>query len=352
MSVSFTNFNLNRIILHNVYAPNGKERTEPGISKELIALDDKALGKLEERLTAVLGRGSHCMEMEIANISESGCFAKACKIMHTSDSDFIRFSEAFAHKHTEAHTSTRWPGGALVILDGTVGVSPERHCLIIIKAERQEGFKQEKNTMEYLENLLLTPQTKLYKVGVFVELADGASRADDVDVGQFSVFIFDRNMIGGDERRAAKYFYDDFLGLRTPYKAEHQTREFFELTTKFIDESELDQRQKFDLHNALYTYLKTDQSNVVEVSGFAKHYLQAGTRDDYERYMRKEGFSNSAVLKDTSLLGKKLKIRRMQFSSDVTVAAPTDKFQSSIKVIETTLEGTTVYIEGKMLEQK
>ncbi len=357
MSVSFTNFNLARIILHNVYAPTAEGRIEPKISSELNVLEANALGKLEERLTHVLGRGSHCIEMEVADFSDRSCFRDVCRILSTTDKQFIAVSAAFANRHTDAHTNRRWPGGTLVIIDGTVGATPKR-CLIIIKAERQEGFLERisdsKVAMEYVENLLLTPQTKLYKVGVFVEVESECSEiaVESRLPGEFNTFVFDSNMTAKDERRAAQYFYSNFLGLRIPTRSEHQTRDFFDYTTAFIDESDLSTEAKVDLHNALYTYLKTDQSNIVEVSGFAQNYLSEEARDDYEAFMRTKGFPEGAVLKNISLLAGRLRTRKMNFSNSVKISAPADTFASDVRVIESALDSTTVLVKGRLLDQE
>ncbi|GAA4650836.1 nucleoid-associated protein [Kistimonas scapharcae] len=354
MSAVFTNINLSRIILHNVFPPDDEGRVEPVTSHELTLLGEKALGKLEERLTAVLGRGSKCIEMEIVNTTADGCFARACNILRTDNTDFIEQSAGFAEKHTDAHTSKGWPGGTLVVIDATVGPHA-KHCLIIIKAERQEGFIERAQSdnvmMEYVENLLLTPQTKLYKVGVFVEKEQVGEAENEPNPARFSAYVFDSNITQKDERRAASYFYSNFLGLRVPQQAKHQTRNFFEATTRFIDQSELSTEEKVDLHNALYTYMKTDQSNVVEVGGFAASYLGDEHRDDYEAYMLGEGISENAIVKDTSLIAGKLRLRKLNFSSNVKVSAPADQFADLINVIEAGVESTTVRIQGRLLDQ-
>lgn len=356
MSYEFENLRFKRIILHNVYPPNSEGAVSPKLSEELTELDSAGLRKLQERITKVLGSGSHCLEMEIANDTEGNCFQIAAELMSLDDSDaFIRKSGSIAQLHTNAHTNRRWPGGALVVIKATVG--PARsNALIIIKAERQEGFveknQQESDSviMEYVENLLLTPQTKLYKVGVFVEMEAGVN--DDLrDPSEFKSFVFDSNISAKDDRKAAKYFYSNFLGLRIPENAEQRTRDFYEHTSTFIKSSDLPTHEKVDLHNALYTYLKTDQSEIIQVDSFAESYFPNEMRDDFVEYMEEKSFPTTAIAKDLSLLKTKLRHRKMSFSSAIKITGPSDNFSELVEVLESTPEFTKLKVSGALVDQ-
>ncbi|MBV7434579.1 nucleoid-associated protein [Cardiobacteriaceae bacterium TAE3-ERU3] len=232
MNFTFDNLNFHRIILHNVYKPNDEGRVDPFASNALTQLSKDGLDKLQQRISSVLGNGSHSLQMDIAQSGETSCFHCATRLLSDNDSNFIKNSVEIAELHTTAHTSKRWPGGTLVIIDGTASAANNR-CLFIIKAEQQAGFigreVEDKVIMDYLENLILTPQAKLYKVGVFVEINKESSNSSPRSSEDFEAYVFDSNIQANDDRKAARYFYSSFLGLTIPENAEQRTRDFLNI---------------------------------------------------------------------------------------------------------------------------
>lgn len=350
----FANLNLTQIMIHNVFPPNDEGQVDPQPSTSLTVLDNEGLSVLQKRITEVLSNGSHSVEMEIAQTDENSCFDQTCNILSNPNSnDFIVDSFNYAYMHTRAHTSKRWPGGTLVIIEGTVGVSNSK-CIIIIKAEKQEGFVEKTINnnliLAYIKNLLLTPQAKLYKIGIFIENTTGSAQIKDT--GGFSVFVFDSNISGQNDRKAAKYFYNGFLGLRIPVSSKQITRDFYEFTKDFIDNAPIETEDKIDLHNALYTYLKTDQSNTIDTQTFSQQYFEdTDLKDQYNNYMENKNFPPNAVIKDTGLIKSKLKTRKIKFSSKVHIYAPAQEFEDSVTIIESTDEKTILEIKGQLLNQ-
>ncbi|MGK4305155.1 hypothetical protein AKH05_18625 [Vibrio parahaemolyticus] len=355
MSFTFDNLNFRRIILHNVYKPNDEGRVAPFPSKALTILDANGLDKLQQRISSVLGNGSHSLQMDIAQDGAASCFHCATRLLTDDDSGFINNSVEIAELHTTAHTSKNWPGGTLVIIDGTAGAANKR-CLFIIKAEQQAGFVEKEDDdrviMEFLDSLILTPQSKLYKVGVFVEV-DGASAGEEIrDSDDFEAYVFDSNIKAKDDRKAARYFYSGFLGLRIPENAEQRTRDFFEYTKGFINAADVSTETKIDLQQALHTYLKTDQSNTIQSSAFAEQFMDEELRDDYASYMENKNFPTTAIVKDNTLIRRKLQHRKMNFSSSVKLTAPAETFDEMVQVLEVTDEHTTLQIKGRLTEQE
>lgn len=355
MSFTFDNLRFNRIILHNVYKPDDEGAVTPFLSTVLTVLEGEGLEKLQQRISSVLGSGSHSLQMLIAQDGASSCFHAATRLLNDDDEGFITNSAELAQLHTAAHSSKQWPGGTLVVIDGTAGAANKR-CLFIIKAEQQAGFvgreEADRVVMDFLDSLILTPQSKLYKVGVFVELNQNSVDSDIRSISDFEAYIFDSNIKAKDDRKAARYFYSGFLGLRIPENAEQRTRDFFEYTTSFINEADISTEEKFDLKQALYTYLKTDQSNTIQSSSFAEQFMGEDIRDDYASYMSSKSFPENATVKDNSLMASRLKNRRMKFSSNVQVTAPAEGFNENIQIIESNIEYTTIKIKGKLTEQR
>lgn len=354
MSFIFDNLTFNEIILHNVYPPSDDGAVQPFISKKLTKLSPEAESKLEVRISKVLGHDSQSLQMEIAQTGKTSCYYQASQLISNDIDFFIENSGEVANLHTAAHTNKSWPGGTLVVIRGTAGASNKR-CLFIIKAEPQSGFKEEVTEdeilLEYIENLILTPQAKLYKIGVFIEdirsdVGDGERSAKD-----FSATIFDSNIKAQDDSTAAQYFYSNFLGLKIPENSQQRTRDFHKFTKEFIDTADIADEEKLDMHQALYTYLKTDQGTTIQTGDFAEKYMDEEAKDDYLYYMEKKNFPTTAVVKDIKLISKKLRQRKVNFSSNVKIIAPADKFNEVVNIIEINDESTTLSIQGHLTTQ-
>lgn len=351
MSEIFSNLNFGRVILHNVHKPNDKGSVPATISIDLTSLDAGGKQLLQERVSKVLGTGSGSLAMEIADKAPGSCYDYAKQLIEATKTNFVSISAAIAHHHTKIHLNKRWPSGTLVIISGTTGTI-NRRCLIVIKAEQQAGFTETllngKIILSYLSNLILTPQSKLYKIGIFYE--ENPKKNGAVDV--LNAHVYDNNIKSGDERQAAKYFYAGFLGLKLPENGMQKTREFMEHTSNFITGLDIDSEKKVDLQQALYTYLKTDKSTTIEVAEFAQKYLDNEEADDFSSYMEDIGFPDSAVTKDTKLIDKKLAIRKLYFSGNVKITAPSDTFGELISILESTETDTTLKITGVLLSQE
>ncbi|MCF6459155.1 nucleoid-associated protein [Pseudoalteromonas sp. MMG024] len=354
MSFIFDNLTFNEIILHNVYPPNDDGAVKPFISKKLTKLSPEAESKLEVRISKVLGHDSQSLEMEIAQTSKTSCFYQASQLISNDTEYFKENSGEIANLHTAAHTNKSWPGGTLVVIRGTAGASNKR-CLFIIKAEPQSGFKEEVTQdeilLEYIENLILTPQARLYKVGVFVENTQHSEDSEERSVEDFIATIFDSNIKAQDDSTAAQYFYSNFLGLKIPENSQQRTRDFHKFTKEFVDTADMSDEEKLDSHQALYTYLKTDQSTTIQTSEFAEKYIAEDSKDDYLYYMEKKNFPTTAVVKDIKLISKKLRQRKVNFSSNVKIIAPADKFNEVVNVVEINDESTTLTIQGHLTTQ-
>lgn len=198
-----------------------------------------------------------------------------------------------------------------------------------------------------MENLILTPQSKLYKIGIFYEtLAKTSGAVDDLHA-----HVFDSNIKSDDDRQAAKYFYSSFLGLRIPDNAVQRTRDFYKYTAEFIGGMDTSPERKIDLQQALYTYLKTDTSTTIEGTEFAQRYMTPGESDDFVGYMDKKGFPDSAIVKDTKAINRKLARRKLSFTNDVKISAPADQFAELVKVTAVTETHTTLVIQGALVSQ-
>jgi hypothetical protein len=147
-------------------------------------------------------------------------------------------------------------------------------------------------------------------------------------------------------RQAAQYFYEAFLGCSFSPSDKKLTSDFYHYSREFNEGLELE--KKLDTNTSLYTYLKVDQSDVINVSDFAQRYLDDKDRDKYCEFMTKKGLPDHAVKKDITYIKNYLKRRNLRFTSDVKISAPSERFNDLVQVRGTDGKKTIVAIEGSI----
>lgn len=337
-TMSFENLSIHRIIIHEVFA-RGVDRAaiQPTYGDQLLVLPQDAKDALQARITNALGQSSHGVEMTIRDSGAESTWHKAKEIIESqgNDSIFISLSRIFAEKLAAAQSNRTIPGGIVVLIEGICG-NPTRSFMCVIKAEPHGGFTKRQNngqlTLEYLKDLILTPQAKLYKIGAFLHQDPAAATAQNPTEG-WRAFLFDDNITQGNKLSAANYFLDGFLGLKFPSNSAFQTKQFHALTKDFIRNANVNAEKKIDLLNALTTYLKTDQAATIQVSAFSQDYLgDAVLQDAYTAYMQQKDFPTIAIHKDLSEVQSQLRLRKLTFGHDIRLIAPPEQFENNVQI--------------------
>lgn len=325
------NLNVARVCLHEVYKrTDDRNVVPPSFATGLLDLDDRGLAAFEARVVAAFRSGAKCMEMTINEIDETSVAARGVAMVGVSDNQFVRRSRAFAEMLASAQTSRQYPGGLVVVFDGTVG-NPATRFFGIMKAEMHEGFvKRADMQATFVDSLFLSPKTKLYKIGLFVA---NDVRVRDLPDG-WTATVYDAQLTAVQRDSAALYFHESFLGLTVPENSAQQTKIFFQKTKEFIAEAAIDEDQRVGLHNSLYTYLKHDRSPTIQVSRFADAYMPDDVAMDYQRYMRRERFPVGAVQKDLTEISGRLRTRRLRFANRITLTGPADAINEFVSVEE------------------
>jgi len=324
------NLTLHRIIFHEVYRRQDDRRPQPAsYGRQVVKLSPEAVDELRDRIVTATGSQSQSMDMAISKFGADTAVAIASDLAKAPDDvSFVQASMKVADLLTSAQVSRVIPGGVLAVFTGFAG-NPQLPIVGYIKAELHGGFRRGANmTVEYLKSLFMTPQTKLYKIGLFAY--DGGTARPMP--GGWTASVYDNQMTAANRDGAARYFFESFLGLELPKSAARMTRKFWEQTTAFIKAAPVSEELRADLLTGLYTYLRVDQTPNVEVATFANNYMEAALRDDYRTHMRSEGFPANAVAKDLSDLQGKLKRRRVLFSRDVQLTAPAAAFGDLIQI--------------------
>lgn len=328
--MNLANLTISRIIFHEVYRRRDDRSPQPpSYGANVTALTQDAMDELRERIINATGSQSQSMEMTIVGAGADSAVTIARDLLAApDDASFAIVSQRVADLLTSAQLSRNIPGGVLAVFSGTAG-NPQQPVVGFIKAELHGGFRRGANlTVEYLKTLFMTPQTKLYKIGVF-GYDGGAVRP--LPEG-WTASVYDNQMSAMNRDGAARYFFEGFLGLDFPKSAARMTRKFWEGTSAFIQSAPVTEEKRSDLLTGLYSYLRVDQAQTVDVATFANSYLDQDLRTNYRNHMQAEGFPTNAVAKDLSELQGKLKRRRVRFSQDVQLTASAAAFKDLIEI--------------------
>lgn len=326
------NLTVDRVVLHEVHRRgNDRGRTAPTYGTALENLRGRALDAFRDRIVQAMAKTDRCVQMDILEGCPMLPILEAVLATDT-DAQFITESQVVADALTDAQLRRDIPGGVVVVFVGTVGANANRF-FSVIKAETHNGFMRDRDAngrlgLKFLESLLLTPQTKLYKIGMYIETAPDADGND-----RWKAFLYDDGMTAKDRYGAAQYFYEGFLGLDYMKSSARDTKVFHDLTRGFIQAMDLPEEDKVTLHNALVTYLKGAVAPTVSVRTFADAYFgDNAAHDAYTQHMYDKGFPNTAVHKDLAHLHGALRTRRLTFRSKVQVSGPAEAFEQFVQI--------------------
>lgn len=360
------NFDIDRIIIHQIFQRDSDgNKVTPKQSHEFTRFDQSAMDAFKSRLKDALGDGSKSVQMEIVN-QEPGDLPHLVDILIDQDDDaFATSSFDIARKLTDAQQRKSIPGGILVVFCGTQG-QKKRKFLGVIKAEIHNGYEKQINgktneiSLKFVEEVLLTPGTRLYKTAAFFERENAGLSKDDLNT-KWVVMVSDYQINKADGKAAAQYFYSDFLGCGYPETSARTTMHFYESASAFISDLDVPEAKKSDLLNALTTYLKVDTSSTISSSDFASKYFDLDTQDSFSAYMEDSGLPTTAFTKDVAHIEQKLKFRKVNFSRNVKIVAPSDAFKDLVDIESIqgdadesggSAEWTRVIIKDKIVSQE
>ena len=328
------NLQLSRVMIHEVFQrADDRAQVPPRYGTALERLDADAIDALRNRVVSAIGSPAKCIQMAIQVGAAGSMCALAESLADADDVLFVQQSRLVADSLAVAQKSRNIPGGIVIVFSGSAG-GPAKRLVGVIKAEVHSGFTREEQqgalALKFLKNLLLTAQTKLYKIGLFVEITPRA--VQPLPAG-WDAFVYDETLTLANRYGAAQYFYEGFLGTAFPESSARQTKQFHDLTKGFIRGMNIAEPEKAVLHNALVTYLKADQAATVSVTAFGQTYLATGDlQDAYREYMSAADFPMQAVNKDLSDVNNALRIRRLVFRNQVKVTAPAEGFDNLIQI--------------------
>jgi hypothetical protein len=335
--------------LHHIFKrlPGGA-RIDPVLGDRVFVPSMEVKTVLRERLVTVLSNNTKSMSVNIEKSAVGSTFQICREVIDGDDDILIEASGRIAIKLADAQLTPTPTEGFLFVMCGTVGALSNRF-VALMKAEPQKGFSVNDGTeisFSLMKNLVLTPASKLYKVGIFVEQDAQKSNSNNSD--GWVAHLYDVHMSQANRENASTYFYEAFLGSALPKDNAYRTKQFYHLTEEFIGALTDSPETKSDLKTALYTYMKVDTSVNISVDAFADTFFANDPHrmTQYKSHMAVSDFPTASFAKDTQDLSGVLKRRTIKFPSGTRIigsANSIDEFH-----IET---GTVTDASGRVTDQ-
>lgn len=328
----FENLQVKRIAVHEVFRRNDDKSIQPPVyANNLEVLSPEAMGAFRLRMTDALSGQTQSLQMRILKFGAGSFLETAEGLVGSDDATFLAGSKEIATKLSESQMARRIPGGMVIVFDGTMGKNAVPF-VGVIKAEIQQGFRRSiagpKAIIEFLNNIFLTPATRLYKIGLMA--FDDTSKPKPE--GR-RAFIFDSNISASDREAAATYFYEGFLGCALPSDGPYETMRFFDLTKEFIRGSTLEPEKKREMIDSLYVFVRDEKEATFTTDQFGSRFLPAELTNQYAEFMTtRKKFTPNAVVRDTSQMGNRLRRRRLNFGGDIEISASPEALKTKVQM--------------------
>lgn len=248
---------------------------------------------------------------------------EVCSILLTGADGFVESSQSLATHLYQVQPKNASSGILLVAQASHL----EGRGVTIMKMEPQEGasliWSGDRCNIQRLAELMLTEQTKLYKVGHFV----APSEVEEEPIG----FVADRQ---AGVRRVADFFLDRFLCCVYAESPKEVTRKLHEQTYAFINEKVASPESRARYGLSLVSELQSNDGTFCP-QVFAQRHLAGSDREVYEHFIQEKGLDPSAAYpKNTVLIDRKLRVTSLGFEGGITVAGSQDAFDAHVTTEE------------------
>jgi len=350
--MDLSNLRLNRIAVHYIPQKSASGPSpDPEYGDDLIDLGPNALDILTQRVTEVMGDPSYSVEMEIRQDGQESTFQQSVPLIRAGEQDFLSASRHVADNLNDAQNRSNIPASVLLTAEGRVGEA-QNNLVALIKAETQDGFSfdevEGEVQVDFVRDLFLTRDQKLYKVGLLIESSEDSVGDDYRSADDFEVLVYDSNLRRSSD--AAQYFYRTFLGCEYARSGKQLTKEFFNRHQKYFDRLDVDSEERKDLNTHLYSYLKSER-DLIHTTEFADEYMPDERRASYLEFMEEHDVPERGIQKDLSLVESNLRNRQIRFANGVTLRAKADNFDEKVEVEEEEPESTRIRVFGEIEEQ-
>ena len=257
--------------------------------------------------------------------------------------NFVSMSQRIAQHLYDSQTGVN-PAGLLCVAQVPVGTD---QCLAILKLEREAGVRLQQTlldgkatfSLEHLQELMLTEKTKVFKVGLFVQIGKVLETIQGT--------VSDNQRGYHPTTEVADFFLKRFLGCKLREAPEVITKRLFQTTEAFISEQVREPEIKARYEIALLSELSSE-SRTFSPWQFAERHLGLDDRQRYIDWLGEAEIAPQPFDKDTTLIQTHLRRIQLDFESGIAVLGSPETFEQHVGVRDLDDGRTRVEIVDRM----
>lgn len=320
MGRDLSGLQLSSIIVHEVQAG------DPGgvvLSEVVEKLDESVLSFFQQKAVGTLATAGREI-IEDAN-TKSPVPALVKKILKR-EAALLSSSQNCAHHLASCQQAKTVSPGLLCVARGLLEA---KVAVAIVKLEVNAGIqlnRRELNgkrslSMQSVQDLMLSDNTKVFKAGLF-------RMASTNLIGVFS----DQQVPRTSARGAAAYFLNEFLGCQLAESPEVTTMRFFEAASAFINFIK-DEEKKYRYDAALHVELLSNAAAVTPTR-FAADHIDKEDRPMFLQALKERNIPLATFDKNVARIEPLIKRRRYEFKSGLQLTGPQTSFEKHVSVAD------------------
>jgi len=308
--------NIDQAIIHEITDRSLAPQAPPELflSNALSPLDDDLRAYFRERIAESLKRAAYPVVADPERTSPTPDLVY--EHLQGATASFVETSQAMARHLFDAQQRVRSSPGLLVVAAGQLDTGA---CIAILKLQKQEGLNLERvgthgaetYSLEHLRRLMLTNDTRVFKVALFD--SEGV-----LEVGDVSGLVSDKQRFSSPEKRMADFFLKTFLGCQLRDDPAQTTSNFYVASERFVNDAVADPERRARYHRALLVEL-TNQADTVEPRRFAEQYLDQDDQAAYLAHLRSDGVTVPRFPRDTTLIDSRLREEEYVLASGIRI---------------------------------
>lgn len=287
---------ITRITAHTVHPKTSEASAYATHSDQCLSFTSQEKGMLIGRLYEALRNSKKTFELSYDDLSSSSIHSFVHSDSAVTDEQFLTETQGMTDKLASVHFRTNIPGGYCLYGEGLT--ADRKTFFFVIKAELQEVFTINRNTLEIIQNVFLSPAKELHKIGFFL------NESGDI----FTPYMYD-DQFSMQKKDLTEYFYSGFLGLTTGRNDSIKSKNFYKDTKEFIDDNVSNVQDRIGLYGALTTLFREDSRGVISAREFSDLYLEDGLKNKFDLGIVPQ--YPQSFTKDISLFERTLQMERI-----------------------------------------
>lgn len=324
-----------RLVVHEIPRQVGTKPDPPVLSEFELPIEDEVATFFRNRTSRSL------MEEGVDVVFRDGATTKVPDLireMFVNEDAFLGLTQRMAIHLAEAQYASSNAG----LLSIGLGKHEDRPAISIMKLEKANGVRVQvvhhgdklALSPKAIHDLMLTQQTRVFKVGMFVQLG-----ADDI-VGTVS----DEQQRG--RTKVADFFLADFLGCELVQQPNVSTQRFFETLIQFVNARVPDVTKRAEYMRAAVSELASN-SKTLSRKAFVRNHINKPHQKELEELLDAQKVPNT-FQKDNAAIKAKLSRMVIDFKNGASVVAPYEIDKETFKIDNLKDGRTKVTVQDKV----